>query len=1421
MKKNRLSISSLKHQLVKVSVLSFLFFTFNSASAQVKEIKARKKWNDKLLTFENQYLKGYYHDVYDYSLKTAKGLNKQKGFTEAYIFKFYLMAALGADGLNKFENKNSALDSAFYHLHKIPSDSISSIIDANLALSKFNNYTGFYKSAEDILIDLQKKYDGKITKYQLLKLNQYLANIYTHQGKNNAANELILKITNESNTFATSKKIDENGNPTSKVSSLKLNERKLDHAKLLNNKIEILINKGDYKNVGNEIENTNLWMKKNLGSKNPEARYLKTLKADQFLLDNNIRKASKYYNKAYSTGGFKISEGKKMNINRKLLETYISLNKLSKYKKYSRKLQLNSKRNYSKNSFYYADFMLVEIDRNIEKNNNKRAKSLMEDFNVDFSTLPILHPARINYLNSQYSIAIRMSDIALAESILNDKLLLIKTLYGDHTTIYHKVKLQQLDFIVKYKNNIESIDTVKKISYDKIVKPEMAITHNEYATYLNTFANFEDLLDNIKKSENYLNEATQATSARFGNTDINYAYELQLLAKVKLEKGNYIEADTLLKQALKIAKAYSPQSDEKVIDIYRGVSTLYYTLGEYDEAKKLLNRALNSSYKTKAKGELNIATSIDLMASLFASTGRFTDAEELLLEAVKLKETKLGSDNKALISSLNLLGNVYLATGDYAAAEKNIRRALSISTQIFGDTSISATESMELLKGMYTSIGDLQRAESFAKLVLKNHTRVYGKKHITTAASLASLAMVQMARKKVKKETIEKMLNEAADVIKQSIGTNCPAYADVIEKQADFYFQNKNYQKADTLLGISNQFWISKLSKYNVHSAAIWLLRGEIELERQNYKKAAFNFEKSQKNYENIFSNTHPDYVNATSKLARVYYIEGEKKKSLDLLEQTTYQYLSFTKQHFSNLTFSEKSKYWNKIKEDFEFFNTTVLTSNEIKPSLIGDVYNNVISTKALLLNSSIKIKQRINSSGDTVLINKFNKWVENKEYLTSVISLSLQQQKEIGIDVKQIEKTIESLEKEISQRSEEFAQNEKSDQFDWKDVRDALKENEYAVEIIKFRYFSKSFTDSVIYAALILHSDSKQPEIVLLPNGKQLENRYLKYFRNCVKFKNEDKYSFDNYWKPIKAKIPDGAMVYLSSEGVYSLLNIEMMPTGNGKYSIDQNTFVVVKNSKELPIKALVDKLKKKKKIQSTSNNYNNLIICANPQFYEFPDSAASSHTVANLPGAEEEGNMIEKIAQSAGISTTKYVGIQVDEDKIKEIKSPKILHFATHGTLRTNNNTSDDENEYLSSPLLNSGLLMKNGGDVLDEKDNTNMNIRNGVLTAFEASSMNLDGTELVMMSACETGVGQVEAGEGVQGLQYAFLIAGAKAVGMTLFKVNDEVTMKLMEQFYKKMLAGVDKRIAFAEAKKVIKDEYKHPIFWGSFVLIGVE
>ena len=211
-----------------------------------------------------------------------------------------------------------------------------------------------------------------------------------------------------------------------------------------------------------------------------------------------------------------------------------------------------------------------------------------------------------------------------------------------------------------------------------------------------------------------------------------------------------------------------------------------------------------------------------------------------------------------------------------------------------------------------------------------------------------------------------------------------------------------------------------------------------------------------------------------------------------------------------------------------------------------------------------------------------------------------------------------------------------------------------------------------------------------------------------------------------------------------------------------------------------------------------------------------------VTALPGTKEEVNKINELySENASAKPNTYLENEADETQLKSVQNPKVLHIATHGFFLEDNESGTSESEedkYSQNPLLKSGLIMAGANSFISSGINE-ANQQDGILTAYEAMNLNLNDTELVVLSACETGLGELKNGEGVYGLRRAFQVAGADAIIMSLWSVDDEATQELMTTFYQNWIGGEDKLTAFNDAQKTIKEKYESPFYWGAFVMVG--
>jgi hypothetical protein len=1072
---------------------------------------------------------------------------------------------------------------------------------------------------------------------------------------------------------------------------------------------------------------------------------------------------------------------------------------------------------YPKASLHRVNLKSVEFNAKLNKD---KTKNLQNDaLNILASkSVPKHYRTSIQIYNFLYDVAISEKQYANAETYLNQLLEIQKELCGETSPEYHLAKLQLANFYLDYTNKIDDAGKIYKESYYTVIAKETDPNHKDRINILNHLAQWCEFTDQYALADKALQEARDVANGKFQNTDILFAIELDQIAKLQLKLGQYDKAEANINKAIEILDMKINRDFVEwlpaTVSVFQTQARLFGLKGLFDDAESNLKRTgdLVRKAETPVGDELSTARE---MSSLYIQLGRYSITDKLLNELIFEYERLFGANALRLIEPLVDKGRILLAKGDYTETEKIALRANQIAVGIYGDASTKTAPTQKLLADLYYTMGDFDKAEKSVVKAIASQEKQFGRNHIEVAKSLSQLALIKFY-KGDNKEHVEKIMLEARDIMANKLGKDNPQYAEVLKNVAVLYISEGRYDIAFNSLTVAEGIWKAKAGKKNnINTASIYTLTGDVYYQQKNYKKAKEFYGRAKDLYEKFFSTTHPEYVKILSKLGKVAYMEKEFKSAKNYIEESLKNYEGFIKQYFPALSEREKAKYWNTIKGDFEFYNTLAFSNLEDFRDLSRKVYDYQLLTKALLLSSSIKIRERIMNSTDETLKAQYNNWVQKKELLTLALSMSPTQQAENEIDPNALHQEVERLEKELSQKSEIFGESFENKRITWEDVKKSLKPNEVAIEMVRYRYFNHTFTDSVVYACLYVKSDFSKPKAIMLKDGQKMESRYFKFYRNAIIGKIPDQISYGIYWQPIVDEIGQVSTVYLSADGIYNQINLESIAAPDGRYVIDNSNIILVSNTKDIYVRSV------KKRASVTENTAS---MFGNPTFYL--TASAEATKIASLPGTEKEINQLQFMLKQKGWNTSEYVERTATEEKIKDLNSPKIFHIATHGLYKPSTQISLEKemegNEALltQNPLMRTGLLLRGAGDLLDKTD-YNYNMENGILTAYEAMSLNLDKTDLVVLSACETGLGDLQAGEGVYGLQRAFLVAGAKILIMSMFKVDDDATQKLMLKFYQKWLNTNNLRQSFIEAKKELRVEYPEPIYWGAFMMIGLD
>ncbi len=543
--------------------------------------------------------------------------------------------------------------------------------------------------------------------------------------------------------------------------------------------------------------------------------------------------------------------------------------------------------------------------------------------------------------------------------------------------------------------------------------------------------------------------------------------------------------------------------------------------------------------------------------------------------------------------------------------------------------------------------------------------------------------------------------------------------------------------------------------------------------------------------------------------------------------------------------TFGEKAfvTYYNsKLKEGYDNYHSFVKIAREkqptIYPQLVQQAYNNLLFTKSISLKGTEKRKEAFLNANDPTITKLYDQWIDKKQQL---IRQYLKTDEPSGIDtvntinqdrLKSLQDEVNRLENELTTKAKDFKKYLKLVPPDWKTVRDQLKEGEAAIEMIRFQWRDKVYySDTAYYAAYIITKNSQHPEVVYLPTAAaDLDNKYYKTYKNNIRLKLDDKESYNHFWKPIKVQLSavsggkEIKKIYFSADGIYHLINISTLKNQeSGQYLLDEmeiqytTSGTDVNNGlgeKEIRTAVLFGRPSYKTGATST-------IPVADADTRSLVRNFKNNN-IPDLPGTEEEVLTIKKEMDRHKISVTTFLKEQATEDKVYKLHSPGILHIATHGYWSPAGDNATDGYRVFNA-MVNSGLLLS--GVVNYYSSSVYPDTYDGILTAYEAQNLDLENTSLVILSACETSLGYLDAGEGVYGLQRAFRAAGANSIMTSLWKVDDHATKDFMIQFYQQYLlaeAGVktkNKNAAFVFAQKAIKEKYGHPYFWGAFVMVG--
>lgn len=746
-------------------------------------------------------------------------------------------------------------------------------------------------------------------------------------------------------------------------------------------------------------------------------------------------------------------------------------------------------------------------------------------------------------------------------------------------------------------------------------------------------------------------------------------------------------------------------------------------------------------------------------------------------------------------------------TGDYVEAENYYQRAYDIYVKSDQEASWQVANSQATL---YSRLGNYDKSEEILNGLLKT---------IPQTELLYSTAQQNLAANYVETNQLEKARTIQEKIVgyeKEKSGEGHPNYALAISNLAVLYQKEGRLNEAASLFQQALQISKSNFGNLSTDYALKELNLGIANKDLGDYAQSVALLEHAQKILSGRIGNAHPDFVLCEYNLSIAYKRMGKVDQAIPLMVHVAEFYKRQVLELFPAMSEHEQIAFYNKINRPIQDFQQFAVEIGSRKAELISSLFDFRLVTKALLLNSSTKIRKGILSGSNQQLKDEFLLWQNLKMQLGKLYSTGVTDEKLVA----QLETQADNLERKISTGSATFKNSKDEREVSWKKIQSALQPGEAAIELVRLRAISKS--DSLSYAALVLRKDDENPKLVVFSNGKTMEGREFSYYRNNIIHQQINNRSYRVFWQPLESLLADIQTIYLSADGIYNKINLSTIyDPDKREYLGSRFEFILLSNLREITLNNTPFSQPSKSAALFGFSDFGDRKVNSQKGQNVLRSSASSLQSILSdeiplLPGTKVEVEQVDKIIKEAMWASNLHIGAQASETNLKMLQSPTLVHVATHGFFVEPANEEEqvilsENKKSENNPLLRAGLILSDVANPNGSED--------GLLTAYEVKNLNFDNTDLVVLSACETGSGDIKNGEGVYGLQRSFLLSGANNILMSLWKVDDQATQELMVLFYRKFLAHENKADALRYAQSELIKKYPDPYFWGSFVLIG--
>jgi len=950
----------------------------------------------------------------------------------------------------------------------------------------------------------------------------------------------------------------------------------------------------------------------------------------------------------------------------------------------------------------------------------------------------------------------------------------------------------------------------------------------ERAVALGQIARVEVILQHIPLADSLFSAAVEIAEKAGAKESLDFANLSELQGSNKFRQSQYAATLECYERAHQIRQKLLGGENILTLRAANGIANSLMQLGRYQAADSILANCLAVLERTKQTETQTYALALGAYGDLMSRSSQLKKAADCFEKVIAVRKKLYGEKHPSYLIALSPLANLYTFTGRPEAAERLLRKQLEhieLEKSGWSMTQIANVYRLlgkvEMVLGLFeTSIQHLETA----KKINEQAGNTEGKLAVLVLGDHASACSAVNLYSKA-----DSAYRSALAVSEKIFGPNASETLKVLTAWTEHLLNSRqNAQAAESLANLEARY--REASDTTAFTSTAYFGCKALFAEKTGQITAALGFcdqavglartvgEDKNALKELLFFRTKLLISSGQSVNAIANYREFQQMETDNLLAA-----LQLLSDH-------ERQQIWQRQAELHALLGNLALKNPEIP--LAAELADQQLFAKNILESTTRKTQQFVQNARDTSLLKKYDDWLNARAELNFAYQQPQEVAQKQNIDFKKLENEANDLEKSLIRLGVPLIPKDKTPS--WTNLRDGLRDGEAAVDVMRFALFnSGDFRDTAIYAFSIIKPGATEPSLVFLENGNDLESFVLGQYQNEITRKKDISANlYEKMWAPIASHLQGVKTLYFSPDGIFHKINLNTLRAADGTYLLDNIQIKQVTNLRNIldrgqetygndpGIAALFGNPAFRTGAFTSASYATADLTYRTPLYRDIAEDAKGDLHLNSLPGSEREVNTIAKKLTSKNWQTSVFTGAKATEDTLKQLKSPKVLHIATHGYFLNSEKTTSPTGLTLThagrNPALRSMLFFA-GAENSIAGENTGRN--DGILTAFEAAVLNLDQTELVVLSACNTGLGKIQNGEGVYGLQRAFRIAGAKSLIMSLWEVEDAATELLMNSFYENWLSGMSKSEAFRKAQLSLKAKYPQPFYWGSFILVN--